>query len=72
MGHGTGDQVSEYEACERFFGRQGGVGDKVWCGYGGWGHQLHSEVEAGRFVGDVVEWVLGRCDGGGMGEMVEV
>lgn len=70
MAHGSGDEVSDYGASERFLAGQKGVEDRVFRGYEGWGHQMHAELDDGSmFAGDVAGWILDRCGDGMDGSM---
>ncbi|KAK0820885.1 hypothetical protein LTR75_001204 [Friedmanniomyces endolithicus] len=63
VGHGTADQICEYQACRNWYGSVD-VKDKEMRVYEGWFHKLHAEPgdDKVRFAGDVSKWILERCD----------
>lgn len=62
MGHGLADLCSSWEGSRRFCEMQRGVGDRVFRGYEGVGHQIHGDLPEVReeFAGDVAGWILER------------
>ncbi|KAK5687890.1 hypothetical protein LTR17_026678 [Elasticomyces elasticus] len=63
IGHGTGDQVCDYQACRAWYEKVT-VKDKEMRVYEGWYHKLHAEPgdDKVRFANDVSQWILDRCD----------
>jgi acylglycerol lipase len=61
VGHGTGDEVCGFDACEKFF-KGLKVEDKEFRRYDGWYHKLHSEPgqDSATFAREVAKWVLDR------------
>jgi acylglycerol lipase len=67
LAHGTGDEVTSYEASRRWFERDAtAVRDREFKSYDGWSHQLHADSVENRaiFAKDVGDWILARCDEG--------
>jgi len=66
LGHGVCDGVTSFEGTKALAERLGIKGDVTFVGYEGAFHTLHAELGemTGRFVEDVVGWVLARCPDG--------
>jgi acylglycerol lipase len=63
VGHGDCDRVTSFGATRALAGRLKGKGNVTFVEYEGAFHTLHAELPetTGRFVEDVVAWVLARC-----------
>lgn len=71
VGHGDHDRTAWFEACKGWYDAYTtGVEDRTFKVYEGYLHQLHAEVGREEFYGDVRDWILKRCDGGGKTEEV--
>ncbi|KXT19057.1 hypothetical protein AC579_8758 [Pseudocercospora musae] len=66
VGYGSGDQVLDWEACQKWFERKLEVEDKEFRIYDGWYHKLHAEPGEDKFLfaKDVSEWILARTRNG--------
>jgi len=61
LGHGTDDHINLYDASKKYMD-ECPVKDKTFKTYEGWYHNLHGELEKGRFHEDVSSWILARLD----------
>lgn len=65
LAHGTGDQLTWWEASREWFEREGKkkVSDSEFKKYEGWSHQLHIDTPEHRpvFAKDVADWILKRA-----------
>lgn len=63
LAHGTGDQVTSFDASREWYDREGKkVDDREFKAYEGWSHELHCDTpENGLvFANDVGYWILKR------------
>jgi acylglycerol lipase len=62
--HGTGDQVTSFDASKRWFERQQGIEDITFRPLEGWSHGLHCDLPDNRsvFAKEVGDWILKRSD----------
>ncbi|PNY29843.1 Monoglyceride lipase [Tolypocladium capitatum] len=72
LAHGTQDKACSYDAAMKFLERQHAVGDRTAKPYEGAYHQLHADLCKDEFAGDLVDWILQRCEGGGTSDGSEV
>ena len=62
--HGTGDQVTSFDASTRWIERQRDIPDKTFKPFEGWSHALHCDLSDNRgvFAKEVGDWILARSD----------
>jgi acylglycerol lipase len=62
VAHGSGDQITSYDASKKWFERQMGVEDKELKTYDGWSHILHADLPDNKevFPNDLADWILKR------------
>jgi acylglycerol lipase len=62
--HGTGDQVTSFDASKRWIERQEDIPDITFKPFEGWSHGLHCDLPDNRsvFAKEVGDWILARSN----------